>query len=164
MMIGAVVAVVFHNTRFPTFKFRLQPLFDFVFKPWVQVILSIVFIVYIYMYMIHDINHGDVPLAILSSLLIVNLCQAETSIYTIKSKKLDFIGQISYGIYLLHKYPLFLILYLVHTYMPAGNMLIQNVVIYLATISCAIGVASLSYFGYEKPFLNIKKRFQKITQ
>ena len=164
MMIGAAVAVVFHNTKHPVFKFRAQRLFDLMFKPYMQIILSVLFFGYIYLYLHYSIHHGDVPLAILSSLLIVNLCQAETSIYTIKSKKLDFVGQISYGIYLLHKYPLFLILYLVHTYMPGSNMVIQNVVIYVTTIACAIGVASLSYFGYEKPFLNIKKRFQKITQ
>jgi peptidoglycan/LPS O-acetylase OafA/YrhL len=164
MMIGAVVAVIFHNTRHPTFKFKLQSLFDLMFKPYVQIILSVTFLGYVYLYLIHDIPHGDVPLAIISSLLIVNLCQAETSIYTIKSKALDYIGQISYGIYLLHKYPLFLILYLVHHYIPTMNMAMQNIIIYVATIACAIGLASLSYFGYEKPFLTIKKRFQKITQ
>lgn len=164
MMIGAVVAVIFHNTKHPTFKFKLQPLFDLMFKPYIQIILSIIFLGYVYLYLIHDIPHGDVPLAIISSFLIVNLCQAETSIYTIKSKALDYIGQISYGIYLLHKYPLFLILYLVHHYIPAMNMVMQNIIIYVTTIACAIGLASLSYFGYEKPFLTIKKRFQKITQ
>lgn len=164
MMIGAVVAIVFHNTNYPTFKFRLQSLFDLIFKPYMQVILSIVFLGYVYLYLTHDIGHGDVPLAIISSLLIVNLCQAETSIYTINSKILNFIGQISYGIYLLHKYPLFLTLFLVHKYIPTMNMVTQNVIIYVTTITCAIGLASLSYFGYEKPFLTIKKRFQKITQ
>ncbi|WP_114938147.1 acyltransferase family protein [Mucilaginibacter endophyticus] len=164
MMIGAAVAVIFHNTRHPSFKFKLQPLFDLMFKPYMQVILSIIFLGYVYLYLIHDIPHGDVPLAVISSLLIVNLCQAETSIYTINSKALDYIGQISYGIYLLHKYPLFLTLYLVHNYVPTMNMVMQNIIIYTVTIGCAIGLASLSYFGYEKPFLNIKKRFQKITQ
>ncbi|MDB5146221.1 MAG: acyltransferase [Mucilaginibacter sp.] len=164
MMIGAVVAVLFHNTKYPTFKFRLQPLFDLMFKQYIQVILSAIFLGYVYLYLVHDIPHGDVPLAIISSLLIVNLCQAETSIYTINNKALNFIGQISYGIYLLHKYPLFLILYLVHNYIPTMNMIMQNIIIYVATIACALGLASLSYFGYEKPFLTIKKRFQKITQ
>ncbi|MFC0518286.1 acyltransferase family protein [Mucilaginibacter angelicae] len=164
MMIGAVTAVLFHNTKYPTFNFKLQPLFNLMFKPYMQVILSITFVGYVYLYLTRNIGHGDVPLAIISSLLIVNLCQAETSIYTIKSKALNFIGQISYGIYLLHKYPLFLILYLVHHYISTMNMVMQNMIIYVATISCAIGLAALSYFGYEKPFLTIKKRFQKITQ
>ncbi|WP_162996425.1 acyltransferase family protein [Mucilaginibacter celer] len=164
MMIGAAVAILYHNTLHPTFKFRAQSLFNLLFKPGTQVILYILLIGYIYSYLDYDMGHGDVPLAILSSLVIVNLCQSETSIFTIKNKKLGYVGQISYGIYLMHKYPLFLILYLVHTYMPQSNLLIQNVVIYVATISCAIGIASLTYFGYEKPFLNIKKRFQKITQ
>lgn len=164
MMIGAVVAVIFYNTRHPTFKFRLQPLFDLFFKPDMQVFLSAVFLGYLYFYLNYDISHGDVPLAIISSLLIVNLCQAETSIYTLNSNKLNFIGQISYGIYLLHKYPLFLTMYLIHTYWPGGNIVVQNIVIYTATLVCAVGLAALSYYGYEKPFLNIKKRFQKITQ
>lgn len=164
MMIGAVVAVIFHNTKHSTFEFKFQWLFDLIFKPYIQVILSIIFVGYVYLYLTHDIPHGDVPLAIISSLLIVNLSQAETSIYTIKGKALYYIGQISYGIYLLHKYPLFLTLYLVHKYIPTMNMVMQNIIIYAITITCAIGLASLSYFGYEKPFLTIKKRFQKITQ
>jgi peptidoglycan/LPS O-acetylase OafA/YrhL len=164
MMIGAVVAIIFHNTKHPTFEFKFQSLFDLIFKPYVQVILSIIFVGYVYLYLIHDIPHGDVPLAIISSLLIVNLSQAETSIYTIKGKALDYIGQISYGIYLLHKYPLFLTLYLVHKYIPTMDMVMQNIIIYSVTVACTIGLASLSYLGYEKPFLTIKKRFQKITQ
>jgi peptidoglycan/LPS O-acetylase OafA/YrhL len=164
MMIGAVVAVLFHNTKHPTFKFKLQSLFNLMFRPYTQIMLSVIFLGYVYLYLIHDIPHGDVPLAIISSLLIVNLCQAETSIYTINSRALNFIGQISYGIYLLHKYPLFLILYLVQKYIPTMNMVTQNIIIYITTITCAIGLASFSYFGYEKPFLTIKKRFQKITQ
>jgi peptidoglycan/LPS O-acetylase OafA/YrhL len=164
MMIGATVAVLYYNTKHPEFDFKFQTSFNSIFKKWFQIILLIVFAAYLVLYLCFDIPHGDVLIALLASLLIVNLCETKTSIYSLQHKYLNYIGQISYGIYLLHKFVLFLVLYLVQRYFTPGNMIIQNVIIYGATITGVIALASASYYGYEKPFLRIKKRFQKITQ
>jgi peptidoglycan/LPS O-acetylase OafA/YrhL len=164
MMIGAVIAVIYYNTKHPEFDFKFQRMFDLVFKKQAQIILLIVFAVYLVIYQNFIIPHGDILVALMASLLIVNLCEPATSIYSLNYKWLDYIGQISYGIYLLHKFCLFLVLYLVQRYLPNGSMIIQNVIIYGATIAGTISVASLCYYGYEKPFLRIKKQFQKITQ
>ncbi|WP_183559191.1 acyltransferase family protein [Mucilaginibacter sp. SP1R1] len=164
MMIGAIVAIIYNNTKYPQFKFRFQKLFDTIFKKWFQIVLIIAFIIYLLFYLSYNISHGDVLISVMASLLIVNLCETGTSIYSLQHKYLDYIGQISYGIYLLHKFCLFLVLYLVQKYLTPGNMIVENLIIYGATIIGVIGIASLSYYGYERPFLQIKKRFQKITQ
>jgi peptidoglycan/LPS O-acetylase OafA/YrhL len=164
MMVGAVVAVIYYNTKHPEFNFKFQWLFDMIFKKQFQLLLLITFAVYLFIYQNFYIPHGDILIAAIASLLIVNLCEPDTSIYSLNHKYLDYIGKISYGIYLLHKFCLFLILYLVQRYLPHENMIMENIIIYGATIAGAIGIASLSYYGYERPFLQIKKRFQKITQ
>ncbi len=164
MMIGAVVAVIYYNTKHPDFDFKFQALFNMIFKRWFQALLLVTYVTYLGLYINYDIPHGDILIAFMSSLLIVNLCEAKTSIYSLNHRYLDYIGQISYGIYLLHKFVLFLILYLVKNYLSSRGAFAENIIIYVATIGGTIALASASYYGYEKPFLKIKKRFQKITQ
>jgi peptidoglycan/LPS O-acetylase OafA/YrhL len=164
MMIGAVIAVIYYNTKHPEFDFKFQQLFNVIFNKWFQFLLLAIFIIYLGLYINYNIPHGDVLIAFMSSLLIVNLCEAGTSIYSLNHKYLDYIGQISYGIYLLHKFVLFLVLFLVKKYLISPGMVIENILIYTATIGGTITLASASYYGYERPFLKIKKRFQKITQ
>jgi peptidoglycan/LPS O-acetylase OafA/YrhL len=164
MMIGAILAVVYYNTKFPTFQFRFQGLFNLMFKRWVQWLLIVALSVFIYLYIQYDIAQGDLIISVLAAMIIVNLCEPQTSVLSFGNSKLKFIGKISYGIYLLHKYPLFLVFYLVKKYMATSGMFWQNIVTYIATIILVIALASLSYFGFERYFLRIKSRFQKITQ
>jgi peptidoglycan/LPS O-acetylase OafA/YrhL len=164
MMIGAVVAVLYHNRNHPQFNFKFQNIFNAIFKKKIQLIILNIFLIYLVLYLLYDIHHGDVLISLLASLLIVNLCEAETSIYSLNHKYLNYVGQISYGMYLLHKFVLFLVLYLVQKYMVQGGLLAENIIIYGATILGTIALASVSYYAYERPFLTIKKRFQKITQ
>jgi peptidoglycan/LPS O-acetylase OafA/YrhL len=163
MMIGAIVAVLYYNTKHPAFEFRFQKAFNWIFTRRAQWILLMAFFIFIYFYLKHEIPQGDIVMAIIAALLIVNLCEPATSMYALGFRPFQYIGKISYGIYLWHKYPLFLVFYLVEKYMPDTNLLIQNLVIYVATISAVIALASMSYFGYERYFLRIKKRFQKVV-
>jgi peptidoglycan/LPS O-acetylase OafA/YrhL len=162
MMIGAIVAVLYFNTKNKTFSFKFQPGFNLLFNKYVQAALLIVFVAFIWVYSNHVIPQGDVVVATLAAFLIVNLCETATSIFSLDHKAFQFTGRISYGIYLLHKFPLFLILYLVNKYMGHAPGIIQNLVIYLFTFTAVIGLAAASYYGYERYFLKIKKRFQKV--
>jgi peptidoglycan/LPS O-acetylase OafA/YrhL len=47
--------------------------------------------------------------------------------------------------------------------MGGQSLLLQNIVIYIATFAAAVGLAGISYYGYERYFLQLKKRFQKIS-
>jgi peptidoglycan/LPS O-acetylase OafA/YrhL len=162
MMVGAIVATLYYNTKHPAFIFRFQHVFNWVFTRRAQWILTGVFFIFIHFYLKHEIPQGDMVMAVIAALLIVNLCEPTTSFYTIGNKPLQYMGKISYGIYLLHKYPLFLVFYLVEKYMHGSNLIIQNLVIYVATIGAVIALASISYFGYERYFLRIKRQFQKV--
>ena len=164
MMIGAIAAVVYYNTKFPTFRFRFQKLFDLIFIKAVQWLILTAFIVFVYFYITYTIPMGELVIAALAAMLIVNLCESQTSILSFDNKNLRYLGKISYGIYLLHKFPLFLTYYLVSRFMPNSGVFWQNVALYLATMVMVIALASLSYYGFERYFLRIKSRFQKVTQ
>lgn len=164
MMIGAIVAVLYFNTKNPSFNFKFQRVFNLMFNKYVQGLLLVAFVGFITIYMRKEVPKGDVVIALLAALLIVNLCETSTSIYSLNNSKVKYIGKISYGIYLLHKFPLFLVLYLVKTYMADSGLIAQNIVIYVATIVAVIALSSASYWGFERYFLRIKSRFQKITQ
>lgn len=163
MMIGAIVAVIYFNTKNKTFDFIFQKAFDLLFNKYMQVLLLMVFIAFVILSLCINIPQGDTLLALLSALLIVNLCETTTSVFSLDYKPLQFIGRISYGIYLLHKFPLLLVVYLVNKYMGTQSLLLQNIVIYIATFTAATGIAAISYYGYERYFLKLKKRFQKIS-
>lgn len=163
MMIGAIVAVIYFNTKNKTFDFIFQKAFNRMFNKYVQVLLLTIFVAFVILSLCINIPQGDILLALLSALLMVNLCETQTSLFTLDYKPLQFIGRISYGIYLLHKFPLLLVVYLVNKYIGSQSLLLQNIIIYVATITAALGIAAISYYGYERYFLQLKKRFQNIS-
>jgi peptidoglycan/LPS O-acetylase OafA/YrhL len=163
MMIGAIVAVIYFNTKNKTFDFVFQRAFNSLFNKYVQILLLVVFVAFVVLSLHINIPQGDIVLALLSGLLIANLCETSTSVFSLDYKPLQFIGRISYGIYLLHKFPLLLVVYLVNKYIGTQSLLLQNIIIYAATFVAAVGLAAASYYGYERYFLLLKKRFQKIS-
>ncbi|MBK0379018.1 acyltransferase family protein [Mucilaginibacter segetis] len=164
MMVGAIVAVLYYNTKHPSFKFKLQSAFELMFNKYVQIVIWICFILFVYLYTLSEIPQGDIVISVLAALIIVNLCETSSSIFSLNNSKLKYCGKISYGIYLLHKYPLYLMLYIAQTYLSSVGLFWQNLFIYVATLIAVIALASLSYYGFERYFLRFKSRFQKVSQ
>ena len=162
MMIGGIFATLYFNTKNREFNFRFQKLFNWLFKKYVQVVLLLLFVGFTVAYISYTIPHGDIVLALLSALMLINLAEEQTSIINLKSGKFQFLGRISYGIYLLHKFPLFLMLFVVKTYLGGQTLPIQNITLYAGTLAGVILLAFISYYGYERYFLGLKKKFQKV--
>ncbi|OOQ61808.1 acyltransferase family protein [Mucilaginibacter pedocola] len=164
MMIGAVMALLYFNSKNHVFLFRFQRLFNYLFNSYVQLVIAIAFIAFIAVFLHREIGQGDLVISVCSACLMVYLCEPKAANLFLGNKVLGYCGKISYGIYLLHKYPLFLMLYLVRTYIPPANTFLQVVVLYAGTLILVVALASLSYYGFERYFLRLKTRFQKITQ
>ncbi|WP_374949294.1 acyltransferase family protein [Mucilaginibacter sp.] len=129
-----------------------------------QVLILLSFLGFFTIFQFIDVPQGDVVIAFFASLVIVNLCEPKTSIIGLKNKTLKYCGKISYSIYLLHKFPLYLVLFIAGKYLAHAGLLWQNVFIFTATIVLVIALGTLSYYGYERYFLKLKNRFQKITR
>jgi len=98
---------------------------------------------------------------ILFNLLIVNL--ANDNKLNIKSRILNYIGKISYGIYMYHMIVLNLVLFI---FLKIQNSISLNnwVIILLINISSILGtilISHLSFRYFESFFLPLKKRFRK---
>ena len=73
---------------------------------------------------------------------------------------LDFIGKISYGIYVLHPLVLFAVVMLLNVDLPSTA---KYAFVYLSVTGISIIVAYLSYEYYEKWFLRLKPRFSVVV-
>lgn len=96
-------------------------------------------------------------IAMLSLVCIVS--QLHNPIVNLENKVCDFVGKISYGIYVIHPLLIFLLSSLYRRYalqLPHG---VDIIFIYLAITSVTILTAWLSYRFFESPFLRLKNRF-----
>ena len=96
-------------------------------------------------------------IAVLSLVCIVS--QLEKPLINLENKVCDFIGKISYGIYVIH--PL-LIFCLSAFYRKTGVQLsgiAATILIYCVVTAVTVFVAWLSYRFFESPFLRLKNKF-----
>ena len=96
-------------------------------------------------------------IALLSLVCIMN--QLYSPIINLENRLCDFVGKISYGIYIIHPILIFLLSGLYRNwrvYIPYG---LATVSIYLFITLSTILIAWLSYRFYESPFLRLKNRF-----
>jgi len=81
------------------------------------------------------------------------------SIVKTDNRLLDFLGDISYGMYMYHVIIELLVLHLLQGYFITADIVSGTLVYYLLSIALTILVACLSYALFEKRFLNMKKKF-----
>jgi|SRR6185312_14920257 len=108
------------------------------------------------------ISVGHEVYAVLFAYFILNLAANPNSVLNLNYKWLNYLGKISYGIYLYH--PLMRVLMFVSIQQIWGEQEMSKPVIilfYLATIVTTILSAMLSYEFFEKRFLNLKTKFLK---
>lgn len=92
--------------------------------------------------------------------MIINLATNPNSIINIDFKWTNYLGKVSYGLYLYGAIMrIFCLAFTEKIYGCALSGWQMNVVYYLTTLASTIGVSMLSYEFFEKPFLRIKSRF-----
>ncbi len=84
----------------------------------------------------------------------------EETIHQSQRNSLDFIGKISYGIYVLHPLVLFAVVMLLNVDLPSTA---KYAFVYLEFTGISIIVAYLSYEYYEKWFLRLKPPFHAVV-
>lgn len=96
-------------------------------------------------------------IALLSLVCIMN--QLYRPIINLENRLCDFVGKISYGIYIIHPLSIFLLSGLYRSLdIPLSNGM-ATVYIYILITLMTILIAWLSYRFYESPFLRMKNRF-----
>lgn len=92
--------------------------------------------------------------------MILSMATYEKSIVRIDNRILNYLGKISYSIYLLHMFVIAVLYKFVISNLPDIDIISQNFIIYSMVILSTIIVASASYYFIEKPFLKLKEKFR----
>lgn len=113
-------------------------------------------------------NKFDIPdlisselVAIISVCLIIGQVTKRNRIVNLENNVFDFIGKISFGIYVIHPMLIFLLAKSLGSF--EDKSIWGYVLVYSLVIGSTIGVAYLSYEYYEKRFLKMKTRFTAIN-
>lgn len=139
MAIGGVIAYI---------KFNNLPILKYLINTR-TFILTLIFLL---MLILFGINFGFFHYEIYASLfsiLILNLACNKNISNLLEFKILDYLGKISYGLYMYHVIAIFIIIKITN----------NSLLIYLFSILSTIIIAHISYNYFEKPFLKMKKKF-----
>ncbi|MCC5612319.1 acyltransferase [Nostoc sp. CHAB 5834] len=98
--------------------------------------------------------------SIISLILIAEQVSSSNKVISLELPVLNFIGKISYGIYVIHPMVILLISPVIKGLL-LGDVL-KNILAYSSVITITIGLAYLSYEYLEKPFLKYKDKFSVI--
>lgn len=79
----------------------------------------------------------------------------------LENKVMNYLGQISYGIYVIHPLLLYVFTRLIQPAQHMPNSL-ASFVIFIGMTALTIGIAALSYKFYELPFLRMKSKFSVV--
>lgn len=102
-----------------------------------------------------------VPLACLFGWLIINVSSNPKRVLNLDTRPLNYLGKISYGFYMYHMPVVYATAFLFQRITWTGSSGWLYFPAYFALVFGMTGViASLSYYGLEKPLLRYSKRFQ----
>ena len=101
--------------------------------------------------------------AVIFAVLILNLAANKKSLINLEFRPLNYLGKISYGLYMYHNLVLIVILKVVIMYQLFDLGSIDGAVFYQVLSTCVtIAVSAASYEYFEKRFLLLKDRFTKV--
>ncbi len=133
-----------------------KPMMSFLFKNYVQYIVLFLLIILISLGIRIPYIHYEFY-AILFGIVIINLATNPKPIFSLNNILLNYLGKISYGLYMFHPIAIVLVLKL----LKLGS--INSVIIeYISCVTVTILLSSISYKYYEKHFITLKMKYSKI--
>lgn len=117
--------------------------------------LTVILLVMMAVFKFSPIFIHHLPYSVLFAILILNLACNPERIFSLENRFFNYLGKISYGLYMYHVFAIFIIYKLVTIYQIKGEFLL-NLYLYLFSMILAIIISSISYYAVERPFLKIK--------
>lgn len=152
MMIGAIGAMLYVHQNISFINLFSNKIIQLL--SWVLLILVSVNVIRLPWPIAHEI----VSVAVLS--IIMGQITVNKRIVNLENKVCDFIGKISYGIYVIH--PLIIFLLSIVFRQLQMSLSLKYILVYCSVIIITIFTAWLSFNFFEKPFLNLKTKFAVI--
>ncbi len=153
MAIGAIGAWVLFNN-----KVKILAL---IYKPAVFclscILVGLLFVIPVHHWWIHYAE------AVVFTVLIMNVSTNPAMKFSLETRGLNTLGNISYGIYMYHTVCITFCLYTLKYFsVPQYNYHLFNVLLYSSSIVITIGISYLSYEMFEKRFLEFKEKFMVV--
>ncbi len=153
MAIGGLFAhILFNNYR---------KILALVYNIYVQIITVILLLILLFTGYLLPYIHQQVY-AFLFGIIIINAASNSRSLLSTKLKVLDYLGKISYGIYMYHNIMVVLSLKLCAWYFNPSSTLFL-ITSYLVAILLTLLISHLSYRYFERFFLSLKKKFTVVS-
>ncbi|PIN86211.1 hypothetical protein COV19_05375 [Candidatus Woesearchaeota archaeon CG10_big_fil_rev_8_21_14_0_10_44_13] len=143
---------------------RKDKILNVIFRRDVQLLTLILLFILVYNGVYISYVHHEFY-SLFFCIIILNVAANEKSILKLSKEPLIFLGKISYGIYMYHLIAIILSINMMR-YMNIADFtkVMPNIELYVMSILLTVGISSLSYFLFEKRFLDMKRRFTKITK
>jgi peptidoglycan/LPS O-acetylase OafA/YrhL len=152
MLFGVVSAILYYNKNEKFIAFATHRLTQIV--SW-----SCIFLIAINKFHIASIIDGEI-VSIISVFLILGQITKRNNIINLENKVCDFIGRISYGIYVIHPLLIFYFAKLMGRF--ETHSFFNYLLVYSLIMAGTIILAYYSYEYYEKKFLKLKERFATV--
>ncbi len=147
MALGAIGAYLVYS------KHRILKI---IYRKEIQILSWFILIASIIYKPIHIFSFIDQELnAIFYLILILNVSSNKFSLVSLENKFMNFIGKISYGIYVYHM----IIIYLISFTLSSLEYELDHFMLYPVVLILTILTATLSYKYFETPFLKLKNKY-----
>lgn len=153
MAIGGIGAYYLYNLN--------NKVLRFLFSPYTQLITyAVVIQMLLYGIEVPCVNHEFYSLFFI--VIILNLAANPNSYVNLENKLMDYLGKISYSIYMWHGIAIIVGLKVAMAYNPKLNDFYSNTVYYFVTFVVTLALSAASYEWFEMQFLKFKHLFAKI--
>jgi len=151
MMLGAIGAILYY---------RKNKMFcNILFNKWVNSVAWVLLLTSQFYCSFIPAPFRIQYMAIISLVVIMSQLRDRPFLINLETPFFDFIGKISYGIYVIHPILIFLFSRWYSMFDIGLSELTQRILIYVGITSITIALAWVSYQFYEKPFLRLKRKF-----
>lgn len=149
MLIGAVGAILCFQQN----KWFLMLTNNFIVQSiaWLAIVLAAVNQFHIISFLDNEI------FCVVTLVIIIGQIKTEKRIINLNHPFFDFIGKISYGIYVIHPLAIFYLSKVIH--FSNRQSVVNYIIIYLIVFIAVLFIAHLSYQYFEKPFLKLKSKY-----
>ncbi|MDO9255318.1 MAG: acyltransferase [Bacteroidales bacterium] len=153
LAIGALCAYIFIN--------RKDKILNIIYHP---VFVSLIFIIYVYLFFIKVDFYGHTFVeGLIAAVIMMNISTNTKFPVKLENKVFNYLGNISYGIYLFHNICVISILNLLIYYTNfSENVFLFNLALYAGSIIVTLIISGLSYKYVENYFLKQKVKFEVI--
>lgn len=131
-----------------------------IYSRWLQVLCWVILFISIYKpFHFFSIIDGEIY-ALIFLVMIINVSTNPKTIISLENRLLNWLGKISYGIYVYHMFALAICFSLLKNNIPTNW--IGSIVVYVLCTALTLLFASISYQYFEGFFLRLKQRFSVI--